>query len=102
MEYVYAALILHELGTEITEDKIEAILKAAGANVDSARIKALVAVLSDVDIEEALSKAVTTAAPVAVASAASGDTQAPAEEKEAEKKEEEEQEEDLGLGALFG
>lgn len=102
MEYVYAALILHEIGSEITEDKIEAILKAAGAQVDSSRVKALVAALTDVDIEEALSKAIATAAPAAPAAAAGG-TEAPAETKEEKKEEEEpEEEEDLGLGALFG
>ena len=98
MEYVYAALILHEVGSEITEEKITNILQAAGAKVDEARVKALVAALSEVDIEEALSKATTfAAAPVAAAPAAEG---APAKEEKKEEKEEEE--EDLGIGALFG
>jgi len=102
MEYVYAALVLHELGEKITEKKITDILQAAGASVDASRVKALVAALGDVDIEEALKTAVMAAAPAAgaTASAASGGQEAKEEKKEEE--EEEEEDTDLGLGALFG
>jgi len=101
MEYIYAALILHELGENITQAKIKGILTAAGATADDSRIKALVAALKEVDIEEALKSAVMTAtAPVATSTSAS-DKAAPAEEK-AEKEEEPEEDTDLGLSALFG
>lgn len=100
MEYVYAALLLHKLKQNITEDNIKNIVQAAGVTPDDVRIKALVAALSEVNIEEALK-----AAPVAVASApqptSEGSTaQAPKEE---EKKEEKKEEEALeGLSSLFG
>jgi large subunit ribosomal protein L12 len=101
MEYVYAALILHELGENITQTKIKAILTAAGATADDSRIKALVAALKDVDIEDALKSAVMTAAAPVAASPSASDKAAPAEEKE-EKEEEPEEDTDLGLSALFG
>ncbi|MDD1720386.1 MAG: 50S ribosomal protein P1 [Euryarchaeota archaeon] len=108
MEYVYAALILHATGKEVTEDGIENVLTAAGATVNEARVKALIAALEGVDIDEAIAKA--TFAPAAAVAAPAV---APAEKKEEEKTEEEkeEKEEDKeeeeetgmeGLGALFG
>ncbi|MHA1115062.1 MAG: 50S ribosomal protein P1 [Candidatus Heimdallarchaeum aukensis] len=100
MEYVYAAMILHELGKEINEQAVKKVLEAAGASVDESRVKALVAALEEVDIEQALETAVmAAAAPSAPASA--GGAEEKAEEKK-EEPEEEEEEEDLGLGALFG
>lgn len=101
MEYIYAALILHELGENITQAKIKGILTAAGATADDSRIKALVAALKEVDIEEALKSAVMTAAAPAATSTSTSDKAAPAEEK-AEKEEEPEEDTDLGLSALFG
>jgi len=101
MEYVYAALLLHAAGKEINEENIKTVLQAAGVNVDDARVKALVAALEGVNIEEVIEKA---AMPVAVAAPAAAE--APAEEEKVEEEEEEEEaseEEALaGLGALFG
>ncbi len=98
MEYVYAALILHATGKEVTEDGVENVLNAAGATVNEARVKALIAALEGVDIDEAITKA--TFAPAAAVTAPAA---APAETKEEEKKEEEEEETGMeGLGALFG
>ena len=103
MEYVYAALLLHKLKQNITEDSVKNVVKAAGVAPDDVRVKALVAALSEVNIEEALK-----AAPVAVAAAApaGGAAAAPAESgggaapaKVEEKKEEEALE---GLSSLFG
>tara|TARA_B000000557_G_scaffold249660_1_gene235309 strand:- start:435 stop:737 length:303 start_codon:yes stop_codon:yes gene_type:complete len=100
MEYVYAAMLLHSAEKEIDDDAVSAVLKAAGVDVDAARVKALVASLSGVDIAEAMATAV--AAPAAAAPAAAGASAdaAPAEE------EEEEEEDDgggfEGLGSLFG
>jgi large subunit ribosomal protein L12 len=103
MEYIYAALILHKAGKDVSEEAVTAVLAAAGIAVDDARVKALIAALDGVDIEEAMNKAA--AAPVAVAAAAPA-AAAPAAEEEAAEEEaaEEEAEEDgmAGLGALFG
>ncbi len=100
MEYVYAALVLHKAGKEITESSLKKVLEAAGVSVDDGRVKALVAALDGVDIEDAIKNA----APVAAAPAAAG--AAPAAEapkKEEPKKEEKKPEEAAaGLGALFG
>jgi large subunit ribosomal protein L12 len=102
MEYVYAALLLHKLKQNITEDSVKSVVKAAGATPDDVRVKALVAALSEVNIEEALK-----AAPVAVAAAAApaggAAPAAAAAQKEEEKKEEKKEEEALeGLSSLFG
>ena len=51
MEYVYAALLLHKLKQDITEDNVTNVIKATGSAPDTVRIKALVAALGDVDIE---------------------------------------------------
>jgi large subunit ribosomal protein L12 len=107
MEYVYAALLLHRLKQNITEDSVKNVVKAAGVTPDDVRVKALVAALGEVNIEEALK-----AAPVAVAAAsapaAGGAAAAPAPgeasaKEEEEKKEEKKEEEALeGLSSLFG
>ena len=99
MEYVYAALLLHSAGGKITEETVKKVLTAAGAKPEEPRIKALVAALSEIKIDEALKAA--QAVPVAAAPAA------PAEGKKEEKKAAEDEkkkgEEALaGLGALFG
>jgi large subunit ribosomal protein L12 len=100
MEYMYAAMLLHSAGKQITEEAITSILSAAGIQADGVRVKALVAALAEVNIDEALKAPVfTAAAPAAVAAPAK------AEEKPATAapKKEEKKEEDLqGLGALFG
>jgi large subunit ribosomal protein L12 len=70
MEYIYAALILNESGEELNEDNITAVLEAAGVDVEQSRVKALVAALEDVDIEEAIETAA--AAPAAGGAAAGG------------------------------
>jgi large subunit ribosomal protein L12 len=101
MEYVYAALLLHKLKQEITEDNVKNVIKATGATPDDVRIKALVAALSEVNIEEALKATPPTASSVAppIAGGGSAATGAPKEEEKKEKKEEEALE---GLSALFG
>ena len=67
MEYVYAALLLHKLKQNITEDSVKNVVQAAGVSPDEVRVKALVAALGEVNIEEALK-----VAPVAVAGASIG------------------------------
>ncbi len=102
MEYIYAAMILHTTDKEINEENVTKILDAAGVDVDDARVKALIAALEDVDIEEAIESSALAAAPVAAAPAAEA---APAEEEEEDEEEDEEEAEEeaaAGLGALFG
>ena len=99
MEYMYAAMLLHSAGKPISEEAITTTLTAAGIQSDSTRVKALVAALADVNIEEALKAPVFTAG-AAPAAPAVAEEAAPEEE---EPEEEPEEEEDLqGLGALFG
>ena len=113
MEYVYAALILNETGEEINEDNLTEVLEAAGVDVEESRVKALVAALEDVDIDEAVQQAA--AAPAAAGAAAAGaapegeaeeaepeEAEEAAEEAEDEGEEEEEEASGEGLGDLFG
>ena len=108
MEYVYAAMLLHKAGKEITEDAITGVLTAAGITADPVRVKALIASLSEVNIDEAIKAAPTmmAAAPVAAAGAPAEQKPAAAPPEDKKKKaEEEKQKEDAaleGLGALFG
>ncbi|MGY5859543.1 MAG: 50S ribosomal protein P1 [Candidatus Thorarchaeota archaeon] len=99
MEYVYAALLLHKSGGKMTAKAMDEVLTAAGSTPDKGRIKALLAALKGVNIDEALTSAA--AMPVAAAPAAGG-AAAPAEEKKEEKEEEPEEEATAGLGSLFG
>jgi large subunit ribosomal protein L12 len=103
MEYVYAALLLHKLKKDITEDNVKNVIKATGANPDEVKIKALVAALSEVNIDESLkSTPMAMAVPATAAAADSGATEAKDEKKE-EKKDEKKEEEALeGLSSLFG
>jgi large subunit ribosomal protein L12 len=106
MEYVYAALILHATGKEVTEEGVTNVLNAAGATVNEVRAKALIAALEGIDIEEAISTAAFAGAPAAaapVAPAPPEKKEEAEEEKEKEKEKEEEEETGMeGLGALFG
>ncbi len=100
MNLVYGALLLHSAGKPITEENVKKVAEATGEHADSALIKALVAALEGVNVDEVKSKA---AMPVAVAAA-------PVAAQQAEKKEEVSEEEKgkkaeeaaEGLGALFG
>lgn len=100
VKYVYAAMLLHSAGQQISEDSVKKVLGATGAKIEEARVKALVAALSEVKIDEVLKNAATVmAAPAAPAAAPSGPAQPKAEAKDEKKKEEEAL---AGLGALFG
>lgn len=114
MEYVYAALILNESGEEINEDNLTGVLEAAGVDVEESRVKALVAALEDVDIDNAVEEAAAvpaaTGGGAAAPAADEAEEEAEAEEEEAEEEEVEEEEagdddDDAsgeGLGELFG
>ena len=102
MEYVYAALMLHKLQKDVTEENVANVVKASGAEVNEAQVKALVASLADVNIEEAIK-----AAPVPVAATPAADAPPSGDAKKEEKKSEppsEKQEEQAmeGLSSLFG
>lgn len=93
MEYVYSALLLHSVKQPITEENVKKVLQSIGISPDDAKVKALVASLDGVNIDEVIKQAVVVAA-------------AQAEEKKEEKKPEEEgkrvEEAAAGLSALFG
>ena len=108
MEYVYAAMLLHKAGKEINEEALTGVLSAAGITADPVRVKALVASLSEVNIDEAIKAAPTmmAAAPVAAAGAPAEQKPAAAPPEDKKKKAEEEKAKEEaaleGLGALFG
>jgi large subunit ribosomal protein L12 len=118
MEYVYAALILHETGEEINEDNLTGVLEAAGVDVEESRVKALVAALEDVDITEAVEGAAAVPAGGAGGAAAGGaaetdeggdeaeadegDDEEEAEAEEAGDDDEDDEASGEGLGELFG
>ncbi len=94
MEYIYAALLLHKLGQQVTEDSVKKVVSAAGASVDDSKVKVLVASLTGVNIDEQLANAAIAAAPAASSGAA--------EKPKEEKKEEPKAEAAEGLASLFG
>jgi sodium-dependent dicarboxylate transporter 2/3/5 len=91
---------MNETGEEINEYNLTDVLEAAGVDVEESRVKALVAALEDVDIEEAVeqSAAVPAAGGAAAGGAApSGEADADADEAEAEA----EGEASGGVGGFF-
>jgi len=107
MEYVYASLLLHYAKRPINEDTLRKVLEAAGIEVDDVRVKAVVAALSSVNIDEAI-KSASIAVPAAATAAQpvqpAAQAAAPKEEAETKKEEEKPSEEEAveGLAALFG
>jgi large subunit ribosomal protein L12 len=105
MEYIYAAMLLHKAGKEINEESLTQVLTAAGINADATRVKALVASLAEVKIDEAIKSAPTMMAAPAAAPTSAPAAEAKPKEDEKQKKEDEKQKEEAaleGLGALFG
>jgi len=103
LKYVYAALLLHSSSKEINEENMKKVLTSAGIKVEDARVKALTAALSEVDIEEAIKTAATVSVAQPAAQPAAQETPAAGEKKKAPKGEEKKEEEALeGLGSLFG
>ena len=93
MEYVYSALLLHTAKQPVNEENVKKVLQSVGVAPDDAKVKALIASLEGVNIDEAIQQAaVAVAAPKA-------------EEKKEETKEDEGkkvEEAAAGLSALFG
>lgn len=96
MELIYTAMLLHKAGKDINEENVKKVVEAVGIKIDDAQIKALVAALDGVNIEEAIKEA--SIAPVAA------QAHPVSEEKKVEKKEEKKDDTQAaaGLGALFG
>jgi len=102
MQEIYASLLLHDLGKEINEANLKKVLEAAGSQAEPARIKALVAALEGVNIDEAI-KQPAFATGAAPAAAPAGETKK--EEKKEESREDQEKTAEAaagGLSSLFG
>jgi len=99
MEYIYAALLLHKAGKEITATNLNKVIESAGGKVDEAKAKVVAESLKDVNIDEAIKQA--TIAPVSAAPvAATGEAKEGKKEEKEEKKSEEAAAQ--GLASLFG
>ena len=94
MENIYAALLLHKLGKEVSEANLKSVVAAAGGQSEEAQIKSLVASLKGVDIAKELENT-----SLAVSPASAPVAEAKAEEVPKEEKHEAAAE---GLSALFG
>lgn len=100
MEYIYAVMLLNKAGKEVSEDNMSAVLKAAGVDVDAAKVKSVIAALEGVDIEKVIEESsVAVAAPAA--SAAPVASSAAVEKKEEKKEEAPAVDAAAGLGSLF-
>lgn len=100
MKDVYATLLLHSAGQPINEENIKKVLTAAGISEDETKIKALVASLEGVNIDEAIKQAVSM--PAAGAAPVSAGEAKKEEKKEEESEAEKEAEAAAGLASLFG
>ena len=97
MELIYSALLLHSAKQQVNEENVTKVLQASGIQVDAGKVKAMVAALDGVNIDEAISKA---AMPVAAAPAEAG---APKKEEKKEEDTEKKAEQAVeGLAGLFG
>jgi len=103
MEYVYAAMLIHKAGKKVDEATVKKVLEAAGVSPNEAKIKALVAALENVNIDEAVKKAaVVQSAPAVSASAPAAQSNKEDAAKKAAEDKKKEEEAAAGLGALFG
>lgn len=104
MEYIYAALLLYKAGKDIKEELIISVLTAAGVNINETRVKALVAALEGVNIEEAISKTAFASAQTEPITQKCNEETKEETNNIVEEKEPDHSEEDgmAGLGALFG
>ena len=102
METVYAALLLHSAGKKVDEAGVKKVLDAAGAKAEAAQVKALVASLDGVDIDDAIKQtAIAATAAPAAAPAEAAEGEAKKEEKKEDKAKKQE-EAAAGLSSLFG
>ena len=94
MEYIYAALLLHQAGKAVDEASVTKIVEALGMTVDEAKVKTLIASLQGIDIDKAISEA--------GAMAVAGASTSQKVEVKPEQKEEKHEAAAEGLAALFG
>jgi large subunit ribosomal protein L12 len=59
MKYTYATLLLNETGAEINEQNLSAVLEASQTEFSVSRVKAIIAALEDVNIDEHVAAAPT-------------------------------------------
>ena len=102
MEYVYSAMLLHKAGQKVGEANVKKVLEAAGVKADESRIKALVATLEGVNIDEAIEKAAMPVVTVASAQPAGEGAKQEDTKKKAEEEKKSEEQAAAGLGSLFG
>lgn len=107
MEYVYAILLLHSAKKDISESSLRKVLEAAGIAVDDIRLKALVAAVKELNIDDILKSSF--AMPVTPTVTPTPAPSQPQQAVEAKKEEEEEKKEGVseeqlaeGLASLFG
>jgi large subunit ribosomal protein L12 len=98
MEYVYSALLLHSAKQAVNEENVKKVLQAVSITPDQAKVKALIASLEGVNIDEVVKEAAM--APVAAGPAAGAGEKKKEEPEEDEGKKAEEAA--AGLSALFG
>lgn len=97
MDLIYSALLLHSAKQKIDESNVSKVLQSAGIAPDAAKVKAMVAALEGVNIDDAISKAAMM--PAATATEAKAEKKEEAKEEDIQKKSEQAVE---GLAGLFG
>ncbi|KAJ3402298.1 60S acidic ribosomal protein P1 [Chytridiales sp. JEL 0842] len=99
---VYAALVLHDDGLEITADKLTSLIEAAGIEIEPIWPTLFAKAVAGKDIGALIfnvgAGAPAAAAPAAAAPAAGGAPAAAASKKEEKKEEKEESDDDMGFG----
>lgn len=88
-------MLLHKVGQQVNEENLKKVINATGARVEESKVKAVVAALEGVNIDEVLKEAAIQ--PIA---APAKTEEKPKEAKKDEKKDEAQAA--AGLGALFG
>lgn len=105
--YIFAALLLNEIGKPINSDSITSVLKAAGVaeeELNDGFAQAIESSIEEIDIDAIKSEARSFKPAAAPATPTKGEKKGEKEEKkeEEEKREEEEEEESVeGLSSLF-
>lgn len=95
MEYIYATMLLHSAKKPVDEEHLTKVLHSIGIQAEQAKVKALVASLKEINIDETIKNASAVQVTATVAK------EEKHEKKEVEEKHSEE-EVSAGLGALFG